>query len=108
MAVDHREIYDFKAQQYERLILREDYLKSIPKALHEICTFTNKDILDLGAGTGRLTCLLAPVAKSVGAFDLQNPCSISQQINCERWGNKTGRLGWLTTPYSRLTTIVQT
>lgn len=73
MVVNHSEIYDFKSQQYERLILREDYLRNIPKALNKVCSFTNKDILDLGAGTGRLTCLLAPLAKSVGAFDVSKP-----------------------------------
>jgi ubiquinone/menaquinone biosynthesis C-methylase UbiE len=67
---DHEEVYKTKAEQYERLILHEDYLKKIPQTLANICIFEGADIIDLGAGTGRLTCLFAPIAKSISAFDL--------------------------------------
>jgi ubiquinone/menaquinone biosynthesis C-methylase UbiE len=67
---DHDEVYESQAEEYERLISREDYLTKIPQALTNICTFEGADIIDLGAGTGRLTCLFAPIARSILAFDL--------------------------------------
>ena len=67
---DHNEVYESKAEQYERLISREDYLNKIPQTLTSICTFEGAEIIDLGAGTGRLTCLFAPIAQSIVAFDL--------------------------------------
>ncbi|MHB8127063.1 MAG: class I SAM-dependent methyltransferase [Desulfitobacteriaceae bacterium] len=67
---DHVQVYKTKAEQYERLISREDYQNIIPITLKDICSFENADIIDLGAGTGRLTCLFATEAKSMTAFDL--------------------------------------
>ncbi len=67
---DHDEVYESKAEQYERLISCEDYMTKIPQTLRNICTFEGNDIIDLGAGTGRLTCLFAPIARSMIAFDL--------------------------------------
>ncbi len=67
---DHDKVYESEAEQYERLISREDYLTKIPQTLTNICTFEGADIIDLGAGTGRLTCLFAPIARSTLAFDL--------------------------------------
>jgi len=67
---DHDEVYESKAEQYERLISREDYLNMIPQTLNDLCSFKDTDIIDLGAGTGRLTCLFAPEAHSIKALDL--------------------------------------
>ena len=67
---DHDEVYESKAEQYELLISREDYLNKIQQTLTSICTFEGAEIIDLGAGTGRLTCLFAPIAQSILAFDL--------------------------------------
>lgn len=67
---DHNEVYKSKAEQYELLISKEDYLHKIPQTLTSICSFENADIIDLGAGTGRLTCLFAPRARSMTAFDV--------------------------------------
>jgi len=67
---DHqRKIYQTDGDRYEALIAREDYQGNIEKALDEIVNADGLDILDLGAGTGRLTLMLAPRAKSVRAFD---------------------------------------
>jgi ubiquinone/menaquinone biosynthesis C-methylase UbiE len=51
------------------LIEREDYQGNIMHALDEIIRADNLDVIDLGAGTGRLTLMLAPRAKSIRAFD---------------------------------------
>ena len=70
---NHAEVYNSKAEKYERLISREDYQGNIQRTLLDICSFTNCDIIDMGAGTGRLTCMFAPLSKSVIAFDLSQP-----------------------------------
>jgi ubiquinone/menaquinone biosynthesis C-methylase UbiE len=68
--MDHfKEIYAHHAADYERLVAREDYQHNLYPALDRICTLSGLDVVELGAGTGRLTCLLAPVVNSIQAFD---------------------------------------
>ena len=69
MTDQQRKIYQSEGDRYEALIGREDYQGNIPRAIDEILHVDGLDILDLGAGTGRLTLLLAPRAKSIRAFD---------------------------------------
>lgn len=64
------EIYKTEGDKYEALIAREDYAGNILKSLREITPLEDRLVLDLGAGTGRLACLLAPAVKSVHAFDI--------------------------------------
>jgi len=66
---EHREIYAHHADQYELLISREDFESNIFRKLNELETFDEKDVIELGTGTGRLARMLAPTAKSVHAFD---------------------------------------
>lgn len=69
MSDRQRNIYQSEGDRYEALISREDYQANIPRAIDEIIQVDGLDILDLGAGTGRLTLLLAPRARSIRAFD---------------------------------------
>lgn len=69
MSDRQRKIYQSEGDQYEALISREDYQKNIPRAIDEIIHVDGLDVLDLGAGTGRLTLLLASRVKSMQAFD---------------------------------------
>lgn len=64
-----KEVYDSHADQYELLILREDYLENIPKEINKITKTAGLDIVELGAGTGRLTRFLADNAHSLAACD---------------------------------------
>ncbi|MBI5351751.1 MAG: class I SAM-dependent methyltransferase [Chloroflexi bacterium] len=64
------QIYQTEAEQYEALVSREDHEGNIQRALDEIINVDGLDVLDLGAGTGRLAGLLAPRVKSMRAFDL--------------------------------------
>ena len=66
------EIYKTEGDKYEALIAREDHQGNILKSLQEITPLTDRLVLDLGAGTGRLACLLAPIVKSVHAFDISD------------------------------------
>ncbi len=66
---DHEKIYFEQADRYEHLVGREDYQHNLLPALQDIVDFSGKDIIELGAGTGRLTRLLAPLAATIHAFD---------------------------------------
>lgn len=69
MSDQQRKIYQSEGDRYEALISREDYQGNIARAIDEIIDVNGLDILDLGAGTGRLTLMLAPRANSIRAFD---------------------------------------
>jgi ubiquinone/menaquinone biosynthesis C-methylase UbiE len=64
------EIYKTEGDKYEALIAREDHQGNIMRALHDITSLENRVAYDLGAGTGRLACLLAPHVSHVRAFDI--------------------------------------
>ena len=67
---DHKTVYSEQADKYEALIAREDYQGNILRSLEEITPLAGRHALDLGAGTGRLACLLAPFVASIRAFDV--------------------------------------
>ena len=69
MSDQQRKIYQTDGDRYETLISHEDHQGNIMKALEELVNPDGLDILDLGAGTGRLAVMLAPWAKSMRAFD---------------------------------------
>ncbi len=71
--VDYQSIYMNRAADYERLIAREDYQGNILRALQAIRPFEGLDVVELGAGTGRLTCMLAPLVNSIRAYDIAQP-----------------------------------
>jgi len=64
-----KEVYDSHANQYELLILREDYENNIPEEINRIAPIEGLNIIDLGAGTGRLTRFLAEKARQLAACD---------------------------------------
>lgn len=70
MSDQQRKIYQTDGDRYEALIAREDFQGNIMKALEEIINPDGLDVIDLGAGTGRLAVMLAPRAKSMRAFDM--------------------------------------
>ena len=72
MSDQQRKIYESDAERYEALIFREDHLGNIPRTLDEIINVEGLDIVDLGAGTGRLTMMLAPRARFINSFDISD------------------------------------
>jgi ubiquinone/menaquinone biosynthesis C-methylase UbiE len=67
---DHEKIYNEQANEYERLVAHEDYQGNIIPALEQIKPLEGLDVVELGAGTGRLTCMLAPVVKTIQVYDI--------------------------------------
>jgi ubiquinone/menaquinone biosynthesis C-methylase UbiE len=66
---DHPEIYRSQAENYEALVSREDYQNHILPALQKRINLAGLDVVEFGAGTGRLTCQIAPLVNSIQAFD---------------------------------------
>lgn len=70
MAENHfRAIYARHAAQYDALVAAEDYRGLIFPTLNGIRPLGGLDVVEFGAGTGRLTRLLALAARRVWAFD---------------------------------------
>lgn len=63
----HDEIYRSQAEQYERMVARQPALDHV---LSEIRDIDGLDVVDLGAGTGRLSRYLASASASYTATDL--------------------------------------
>lgn len=66
------DVYDTKADNYDLLVSREDYQANILPAISQAQALGGFRIVELGAGTGRLTRLVAPNAQFVHAFDLSH------------------------------------
>ncbi|WP_274654748.1 class I SAM-dependent methyltransferase [Paenibacillus humicola] len=63
---DHATIYLREAERYEQLVSKQSPLGEF---MEQIIPFHGLDAVDLGAGTGRLTAVLAQKARSVTAVD---------------------------------------
>lgn len=84
------EIYAHHADQYDALVAREDYQNNILPALERIHPLAGADVVEFGAGTGRLTRLLAPVVRRIRAFD----ASAHMLSIAEATLKKTGAANW--------------
>lgn len=66
---DFREMYFTHAAEYDALIACEDYQGNLFTALNALRSFAQADIVEWGAGTGRLAVMAAPYARSILAAD---------------------------------------
>ena len=66
---DHHSIYNEEAVNYEKLVSREDYQGNLLKAIQEVLPLQGIDVVETGAGTGRVTRLLVPYVNFVSSFD---------------------------------------
>ena len=64
-----RVIYDHHADWFDRLVSREDRVGGLLPAVLAVCELDGARVIEFGAGTGRVTRLLAPRARLVHAFD---------------------------------------
>jgi len=69
------------AKTYCELVSREDYEQNLLPAILEISSLQDKEILELGAGTGRVSCLIAPLVRKLIATDLSYPMLIYGKNN---------------------------
>lgn len=69
----YKKIYESHAHEYDALVSREDHSGNIMRALQTILPLVESTVAEFGAGTGRLSFLLAPLVKTVSAFDAYTP-----------------------------------
>jgi ubiquinone/menaquinone biosynthesis C-methylase UbiE len=67
---DAHEVYASHADQYDALVRCEDRQGNLLKAIQGLVTLEGSEVIELGAGTGRVTALLAPRARSIRAYDI--------------------------------------
>ncbi|NOU65824.1 methyltransferase domain-containing protein [Paenibacillus sp. LMG 31461] len=63
---NHADIYAVQADMYEQLVSKQ---ASLYETIQTIIPVEGLDIIDMGAGAGRLTRILAPQAKTIVALD---------------------------------------
>lgn len=63
---NHEEIYAKQAEMYEKMISRQP---SLAEVIREIRPYRNLDVVDLGAGSGRLSCVIGAETKSLICTD---------------------------------------
>ncbi len=68
--VDHKLTYQQQAEQYDLLVSREDHKGNLLPAIQKCCKLEGRTVVDLGAGTGRISRLIAPIVKDLFVFDL--------------------------------------
>lgn len=70
MPEEHKITYREKAGQYDLLVSREDYQQNLIKGINRIRKVDDLNVIDLGAGTGRVGLLFAHRTASSIALDL--------------------------------------
>jgi SAM-dependent methyltransferase len=85
---DFQYIYSHQADLYQKLVACEDYQGNLLPAIQGILPLEGLDIIETGAGTGRLTSLLAPAARSICAFDRAIPMLKVAQRRIDEFGFK--------------------
>ncbi len=67
---DHKKAYQGEADLYHLLVMCEDYTNNLAQAVNNLLAGKKWDVLELGAGTGRLTAILSPLASRLTALDV--------------------------------------
>jgi len=65
-----QDLYSNHSDRYDKLVQAEDYQGHLLSALRELHPTENSTIVELGAGTGRITIQLLPYVRHIYAFDL--------------------------------------
>jgi len=69
---EHEDVYRNETETYHALVSREDYLHNLDVTIKRLIP-SDSSILESGAGTGRVTKILAPLASELTAFDISVP-----------------------------------
>ena len=83
-----RDIYRNRAEQFDRLVAREDAHGNLFGALTEISPLGGANVIEFGAGTGRLTRLLSVTVERIFAFDIE-PAMLKQADSTMRASGMT-------------------
>jgi len=70
---DARDIYQHDPEEYDALVHCEDREGNLLKAIRSLAPLDGSQVVEFGAGTGRVTALLTPHVRSIRAFDLAAP-----------------------------------
>lgn len=89
---DWQLIFQQHAAEYEQLVAREDHQGNILRTLAQICALDGADVVELGAGTGRFTCMLAPTVKTITATDASQHMLETAVVKLERLGLRNWRV----------------
>ena len=90
---DLLEIYRSHAATYDRLVEREDLEHNLLPAIARVARVEDARVVELGAGTGRVTRLLVPAARSVEAYDTSPAMLAVAEATLVRSGRHNWRLG---------------
>lgn len=63
---DHTKVYKKQTELYDQMVSKQP---SLLKVIEELTPINQLDVIDMGAGSGRLTDILAPQVKSILALD---------------------------------------
>ncbi len=80
---DLNRIYQEQTARYAELVAHEDYESRLLPAIQAIAPVAGLDVVESGAGTGRITRQLAPLARKLYAFDL-SPHMLAQAAQTQR------------------------
>lgn len=80
-------IYANKADLYDAMVAREDYQGNLLPAIQRITPLENAKVIEFGAGTGRLTRLLAPHVQQIIACDFSHHMLVTGRPTLPDSGN---------------------
>jgi ubiquinone/menaquinone biosynthesis C-methylase UbiE len=69
---EHEDVYRNEAERYHALVSFEDHNNNLSTAISQIIP-SSQSILETGAGTGRVTKIITPLAHDLVSFDLSVP-----------------------------------
>ena len=90
---DSREIYRSHAEEYDALVRCEDREGNLLRTIQGLVALEGREVVELGAGTGRVTSLLAPHVRSIRAFDSAPAMLEVARENLTRLGARNWELG---------------
>ena len=87
-----QDLYSNHSNRYDKLVQAEDYQGHLLSALRELKSIENSTIVELGAGTGRITVQLFPYVKHIYAFDLTPAMIHLANRKLKQFGSLNGSL----------------
>jgi ubiquinone/menaquinone biosynthesis C-methylase UbiE len=81
-----KQIYKSFADRYHALVGREDYKENLLPAIRAVDSLEGKDVIELGAGTARVSCLIAPFVRTLVAADISHHMLILGKLHLSELG----------------------